>query len=242
MTEPTGANMPFLEHLEELRWRIIKALTAVVVFAIPCGIYWERIFKVIMIHPLRFADPKPRLIITSPVEGFMLSLKIAVTGGIILAVPILFYQIWKFIAPGLYKHEKVVILPTVLASSVSFLGGISFCYVLIPYVIRFLASFAGDNMDALFKTNEYLSFIIKLALAFGIVFELPVLSFVLTKIGLITPGFLVRIFKYAIIVIFILSAILTPPDILSQMFLSVPLLVLYGVSILVSFLVYRKQS
>lgn len=241
MSSPADG-MPFLEHLEELRWRIIKSMIAIVAAAIPCGIFWQRIFDVVMVYPLRFADPKPRLIVTSPVEAVMLSIKIAIAGGIIFAIPVVFYQIWRFVAPGLYKKEKVVILPTVIVSSISFLIGIGFCYMLLPYVVRFLARFAEGRMDAMFKMNEYLSFLIKLSLAFGIVFELPVISFVLTKIGILTPGFLISKFRYAIVIIFVLAAILTPPDILSQSLLAAPLLVLYGVSILVSFLVQEKNA
>ena len=243
MTESGDSQgLSFLDHLEELRWRLLKGIAAIALFAVPCGIFWERLFSLVMLHPLRFADPRPRLIITSPVEGFMLSVKIAIAGGVILAAPVLFYQLWRFVAPGLYKHEKAVIIPTVAASTLSFLAGIAFCYLLIPYVIRFLASFAGANIDALYRTNEYLSFIIRLTLAFGIVFELPVISYVLTRLGIITAASLVGIFKYALVAIFVLSALLTPPDILSQLMLALPLLALYGISILVSVLVQRKQG
>jgi len=235
-------NVSFFEHLEELRWRIIKSAIAIIVFAVPCGIYWEYIFEFVMIYPLRFADPKPRLIITSPIEGFMLSIKIAIVGGIIGAAPVIFYQLWRFIAPGLYKKEKVIILPTVFFSTLSFLGGISFCYFVLPYIVRFLAEFTGDKLDAMFKTNEYMAFLIKLMLAFGIVFELPIISFVLSKLGLITPQFLIKNSRYAIVIIFVLAAILTPPDILSQTLLAVPLMVLYLISIVVSYSVYRKQK
>jgi sec-independent protein translocase protein TatC len=232
--------MPFLDHLEELRWRIITSVVAVVICAIPCGIFWQEIFDFVMIHPLRGADPKPRLIVTAPAEAILLSFKIAVVGGLIAASPVIFYQLWRFVAPGLYKKEKVVILPTVFASVVCFLGGLSFSYLVVPYVITFLARFSAGRMDAMFRTTEYLSFLIRISLAFGLVFELPVVSFILTRLGLLTPRFLVEKLRYAVIIMFILAAILTPPDIISQVFLAVPLLVLYGISILVSYIVVRR--
>jgi sec-independent protein translocase protein TatC len=234
--------MPFLEHLEELRWRIIKSLVAIALCAIPCGIFWEKIFDVVMIYPLRHADPQPRLIVTSPPEAILLSLKIAIAGGLILSTPVLFYQIWRFVAPGLYKHERFLIMPLVVTSVVSFLLGVGFSYLVLPYVINFLAGFGAGRMDALFKTNEYLGFLLRIILAFGLVFELPVVSFVLTKLGIITPRFLISKFRWALVIIFIVAAVLTPPDIVSQMFLAAPLLVLYGISILVSFIVAGKRK
>ncbi len=234
--------LPFLEHLEELRWRLIKSIAAVVVLAVPCGIFWQRIFDLVMIYPLRFADPKPHLIVTSPVEAVMLSLKIAIAGGIILAAPVIFYQLWRFVAPGLYRHERMLILPSVFFSTLFFLGGVGFCYLMLPYLLRFLAAFAGGRMDAFYRTNEYLAFLLQLCLAFGIVFELPVISYVLTRLDVITPGFLVRNSKYALVVAFIVAAILTPPDVLSQLLMAAPLALLYGLSILVSFMVARKKT
>ncbi len=233
--------LPFLEHLEELRWRIIKGLAAVIVFAVPCGVFWERIFDWVMVYPLRFADPRPRLIVTSPVEAVMLSIKIAVAGGAIAAAPVIFYQLWKFVAPGLHKHEKALVLPAAFFSTVFFLGGIAFCYTVLPHVLQFLATYGGGRMDAMYRMQEYLSFLIKLCLAFGLVFELPVVSFVLTSLGVITPRFLVVNMRYAIVAVFVLAAILTPPDVLSQTLLALPLLALYAVSILVSVVVARRK-
>lgn len=240
MTVPKE-EMSFLDHLEELRWRIVKSLAAIVALAIPCGIYWKNIFDVIMIFPLRLAEPAPRLIYTSPAEAVILSIKIAIAGGVIFAAPIVFYQIWRFVAPGLYKNEKVIVLPVVIASTLFFLMGVSFSYVSVPFVISFLTRFGAGKMDAFYRAQEYLGFLIKLALAFGVVFELPVVSYVLTKIGILTPKFLIEKIRYAIVIIFIVAAILTPPDVISQLFLAVPLLVLYGISILVSFVVMEKK-
>lgn len=234
--------LSFLDHLEELRWRIFKSIIAIVAFALPCGFFWKNIFDVVMLYPLRLADPAPRLIITSPAEAVVLTIKIAVTGGIIFASPVIFYQFWRFISPGLYKNERVLIIPVVVASTLFFLFGISFSYLSVPYVISFLTRFASDKLEAMYRTQEYLGFLIKLGLAFGVVFELPVLSFVLTKAGILTPKFLIRNIRYAIVIVFVLAAVLTPPDIVSQMFLAVPLIVLYCISIIVSFCVVEKKS
>lgn len=234
--------MSFLDHLEELRWRVLKSLIAVTVFAVPCGIFWQKIFDLVMIYPLRYADPKPKLIFTAPAEAVVLSIKIAVFGGILLAAPVLFYQLWRFIAPGLYKRERKIILPAVFFSTLSFLVGVAFSYLMIPHVVQFLSQFAAGRMDPLFRTNEYLGFLIKLSLSFGIVFELPIISFVFTKLGIVTPRLLWQKLRYAVVVMFILAALLTPPDIVSQLFLALPLLLLYGVSILVSFLALERKK
>lgn len=234
--------MSFLDHLEELRWRVIKALIAVVVFAIPCGIYWQQIIDLIMIYPLNGITPRPQLVYTNPTETVVLSMKIAIFGGLITASPVLFYQLWKFVAPGLYLNEKRIILPSVIVSTFCFLSGISFCYMTLPLVLKFLNGFSADTLQAMYKIDEYFSFLLKLSLAFGVVFELPVISFLLARAGIITGAFLVKNIKYAIVVIFILAAVLTPPDILSQTVLAVPLLILYGISIIVAYVSQKKKG
>ncbi len=236
------SEMPFLEHLEELRWRIIKAAIAIVVFAIPAGIYWKQIFDFIMLYPLRLADPKPKLIYTNPSESFVISIKIAIAGGLIMAAPVVFFQLWKFVSPALYGNEKKVILPTVFASTFFFISGIVFSYLTFPYVMRFFTMFAGDRIDPMFKIGDYFGFLLKLSLAFGVVFELPVISFVLARLGLINASFLLKNIRYAVVVIFVIAAILTPPDVLSQVVMAVPLLVLYGLSILVVAFTSRRKA
>jgi len=233
--------MSFLDHLEELRWRIIKAVIAVVIAAIPCGIYWKKIFEIVMIYPLRLSNPQPKLIYTSPSETVIMSIKIACAGGLILAAPVVFYQIWKFVSPALYGNEKKVVLPTALISTLFFIGGIVFSYLMFPFVMRFLTMFAPEKLAPMFKASDYFGFLLKVSLAFGFVFELPVISFVLSYIGLINASFLLKNSRYAIVLIFILSAILTPPDVISQTMMALPMLLLYAVSILVSFLASRRN-
>ena len=234
--------MSFLDHLEELRWRLIKMALAVVLCSIPCGIFWKRLFDIVMIYPLRFADPKPHLIFTSPVESVVVSFKIALGGGVILAAPVVFYQIWRFFAPGLYAKEKKIVLPTVFISSIAFIAGILFCYSTLPLVFRFLTSYAAYRLDPYFKVNDYFGFLLKLSLAFGAVFELPVVSFVLARLGILTPAFLIKHSRIAIVIIFVVAAVLSPPDVFSMTVLAVPLLLLYGLSILVARLAGRKKT
>lgn len=234
--------MQFFDHLEELRWRVIKSAIAIIIFAIPAGIFWKEIIDLVMIYPLRYTNPRPKLIFTTPAESVILSFQIAIFFGFIAAAPVVFYQIWRFISPGLYKNEKRLVLPTVIASTFFFLLGIFFCYFTFPVVMNFLVSFAGNRLDPMFKANEYFSFLLKLSLSFGIVFELPVVSFVLARLGILTAGFLIKNMRYAIIIIFILAAILTPPDIFSQGLLAAPLLALYGISILVAAVASKKKK
>jgi sec-independent protein translocase protein TatC len=238
---PEAGEMSFLDHLEELRWRIVKMAIALVVGAIPCGFFWKRIFDVIMVYPLRFANPMPKLIVTTPMEAVMLSFKIAFGGGFVLAAPVIFYQAWKFVAPGLFPKEKRIVLPTVVASSVSFLCGIAFCYAVLPYLFRTLTSYAGTRLDPLFKIDDYFGFILQLTIAFGLVFELPVASFVCTRLGIITPKFLIKHIRIAIVLIFVVAGVLTPPDVFSQIVMALPLMVLYALSIGSSYLALRKR-
>ncbi len=241
MTE-NREEMSFLEHLEELRWRLIKSAIAIAVCAIPAAIYWQKILDFVMIYPLRNTSPQPKLIYTSPSESVILSFKIAFAGGLIAASPVVFFQLWRFISPGLYKNEKKVILPAVFASTLFFIGGIVFSYMTFPLVLGFLTRYAGDRLDPMFRIGEYFSFLMKISLSFGIVFEMPVVSFVLAKMGLLTPGFLIKNIRYAVVIIFILAAVLTPPDVISQLVLAGPLLLLFGVSILVAAVASRKKG
>ena len=233
--------MNFLDHLEELRGRLIRSIIAVIICAIPCAVYWNKIFTILMVYPLRYANPKPHLIFTAPAEAIILSMKIALVGGMVVAVPFIFYQVWAFISPGLYGKEKKVVLPIVISSSLSFFLGIGFAYIIIPLMIKVLASFGGGVLEPYFKASEYISFLIKISLAFGLIFELPVVCYVLTKMGILSPKILLSKIRHAVVLIFVIAAILTPPDVLSMFFLAAPLLVIYGISILVSYLAQERS-
>jgi sec-independent protein translocase protein TatC len=234
--------MPIVAHFEELRRTLIRCLCVVVLCAIPCWVFWERIFDFFAVVPLNLSDPTPRLIYTSPTETIMLSFKIALTGGVIFALPFVFWQIWRFAAPGLYKKERILIMLSAFASTLCFLSGFAICYFLLPFMLRFLTGFAAGPIEPLFRIDEYFDFLIKTSLAFGIAFELPVVAFMLSRMGLIDHHFLIRYFRHSIIGIFIVAAILTPPDVLSQVLLALPLLALYALSILIAFLARRRSE
>ena len=234
--------MPLIAHIEELRRRLIVSGCAVILCAIPCGAFWKRIFEMFAVFPLRLSEPAPVIIYTAPAETVMLSFKIAFAGGTLFALPFIFYQIWSFVAPGLYKKERAVILPVVFASTLCFFAGFGFCYFLLPLLLKFLTGFAAGQIEPFFRIDEYFNFVIKMGFAFGFAFELPVISFALAKMGIIDHRFMIRYFRYAIVGIFILAAILTPPDVLSQILLALPLLALYALGILLAFLAGRGKA
>jgi sec-independent protein translocase protein TatC len=236
-----NGEMPLTAHIRELRNVLIRCGCAVIACAIPCAIYWKHIFDIIVSHSLRLCQPKVHIIYTAPAETIMISLKIASVCGLMLASPVIFQQAWSFISPALYKREKILALPTAIASTFCFLTGITFSFYLLPLALKFLTEFATGALDPFFKVDEYFSFLIKISLSFGFAFQLPVVAFVFSKMGWIDHRFLLRNFRYAIVLIFIVAAILTPPDVLSQIMLALPLLVLYALSILISFFAGRKE-
>jgi sec-independent protein translocase protein TatC len=183
------------------------------------------------------------LIFLKPTEGFLVYIKISVFVGIILSLPVIFYQLWKFIAPGLYKKERRYVPMIVFFSTFFFLTGAFFCYFLIiPFGLNFLLGFTTDQLEPTIQISEYLKFVTLLIMVFGIIFELPLLSYFLTKMELITPEFLRAKRRYGIVAIFIVAAILTPPDVITQLFLAGPLIILYEVSIWVSKLVVMRKA
>jgi len=234
-SDPSDKNekvMPFLDHLEELRQRLLKCILAVFSLSIISYIFSKQIMAIL----LRPFPRNEKLIFLSPQEGFMIYITISLFAGLILSLPVIFYQLWKFVRPGLYEKERKYTIRIVFFSMLFFMLGALFCYfVVIPYGLNFLLSFAGDQLTPTIQIKEYLKFITLLILVFGIVFELPLLSFFLTKLGLITPQFLRTKRRYGIVAIFIAAAVLTPTtDIISQLLLAVPLMVLYEISIWVS--------
>ena len=231
-----GSEMSLIAHIAELRRTLIRCICAVIICAIPCGVYWRRIFDLIAVYPLKLSEPRPQIIYTAPAETVMLSFKIALTCGIVIASPFIFQQIWSFVSPGLYKKEKRVIFPAAIASTFCFLSGIAFCYLMLHMLLQFLTGFASEQIDPFFKIDEYLGFLITMSLTFGLAFELPVVAFVLSKMGVIDHRFMTKYSRHAIVLIFILAAVVTPPDVLSQILLALPLVGLYAVSILISYL------
>lgn len=229
--------MSFLDHLEELRWRIFKSLISVVIFAI--ATYY---FSDWMVDKVTAPLHDVGVYFKAPAEAFLVRVKISIFAGAVISVPILFYHIWMFVGPGLFKSEIKVVVPIVFSATVFFLIGGSFCFFyVIPLAINFLLGYATENMQPMIMISDYISFAGMMVLAFGIVFELPVASFILGRMGVINHRLMGRGRRYALITILILGAVLTPPDIISQMLLAVPLYLLYEISIVVVWLTARRE-
>jgi sec-independent protein translocase protein TatC len=234
---------PFLSHLEELRKRLITCAIAVGVGFVISYIFAERLFQILVTPLTRIMPEGDRLIFTNLPEMFLTYLKTAFICGILLTAPVIFYQLWLFIAPGLYQKEKKFAVPFVVFSTILFVGGSLFGYfVVFPFGFKFFLGFANEYIQALPSVKQYFSFAIKLLFAFGIVFELPVVAFFLSKMGIVTPEFLKKKRKYALLLTFVLAAILTPPDVITQLMMAGPLILLYEIGILVARMARRKKD
>ncbi|MCB0344359.1 MAG: twin-arginine translocase subunit TatC [Bdellovibrionales bacterium] len=239
----SDSDMPLTGHLEELRTRLVRASIAVFVLSIASYMFSEALFA-FLTEPLRANFEKPMLIGTGVAEGFIVKLKVALAGGFVFAAPYCFYELWKFVAPGLYENERSLALPFVAASSFFFFVGISFCfYVVLPFAFQFFEEqFMSIEVTPTIRIGEYLSFVTKLLMVFGAVFELPVLTFFLARIGLISSAFLIEKARISVVLIFVVAAILTPPDVATQVLLAVPLIVLYGLCILIAKTVEKPRE
>jgi sec-independent protein translocase protein TatC len=224
--------IPFTDHLEELRDRIIKSFIAVAVGFAVCYGFKEKLFEIITRPLMSVMDKGDQLIFTGLPEAFFTYLKVAFLAGLILAGPVIIYQFWMFVAPGLYKKERRIMIPIVVLSTFFFIGGALFGYFIVfPWGFQFFLSFASDSIKALPSMKEYLSFATKLLLAFGLVFELPIVITFLARLGLITVPFLRENRKYAVLLFFVGSAMITPPDVVTQIMMAFPLMLLYEISI-----------
>jgi len=229
-------DMGFLDHLEELRGRIIKSLFSIIVFSIVAYVFSERLLEFI-------TGPIPEVYFMAPTEAFSTRIKISLIAGIIISVPVIFYHVWRFIAPGLFQKEIKMLVPFVLASTIFFLIGAVFCFFLVlPLSIKFLLGFGTEKLKPMIQIKDYVSFVSYLILAFGAVFELPVISYFLGKIGMITANTLRKGRRYAITAILVLAAVITPPDVFSQLMLAGPLYFLYEVSIVVVKITGKKKD
>ncbi len=223
-------------HIQDLRKRLIISVGTLIVLFIGCFSFWHEIFEYIK-RPLELAfqgNVQGMLIQTAPAEGIIVAMKVSFFVALGISIPVIFWQIWEFVAPGLYKHEKKMVLPFVFFGSLMFAIGVAFAYfIAFPYALKYILLFGNEEFAANITAANYITFFTRFVLGFGIAFELPVLAFFLGKIGLITDATLSRNFKYAVVLIFIVAAIVTPPDVLSQIFMALPLLFLYGLSILI---------
>jgi len=235
--------MSFLEHLDELRVRLTVSAIAIVVGFLIAFAFSSYVFDFIM-KPLQEAlPPGGKLIYTEPAEAFLLYLKISALAGIVIAAPVVIWQLWLFIAPGLYQHEKRYAIPFVMISSVFFVAGAAFSHFLVfPFAWRFFASFNTDYVEFMPRIAPAFSLYSKLMLAMGAVFQMPTLVFFLARMGVVSARQLLRYTKYAILVIFIVAAIITPgPDVVSQCLVAAPMLMLYGFSILIAWIFGRRR-
>lgn len=281
--EEQAAEMPFLDHLEELRWRILKSLAALLVGAILCFAFSEKLLEV-LIYPYKNAvisadtpggtsplgalqklvkgwinrmsstlepvtgpppplPPSRRLQALKPTTYLMVNMHIALLGGLVLVLPVVFYQFWRFVAPGLLAHERRLILPIVALSVLCFALGALFAYwVVLPLGLLFFLSLEPPDMTSQWAVDEYISFALWLLLGFGVVFEMPVLALFLARAGLVTAALLRRVRRYAIVAIFIVAAVFTPPDPVSQTLMAIPLLGLYELSIWVCKIGGRQRA
>jgi len=224
---------PFTQHLEELRKRLITCFIAVGIGFVACYAFKEKLFYILMAPLQKAMKSGDHLIYTHLPEAFFTFIKTAFISGIILASPVILYQFWMFIAPGLYDREKKMLVPILFLSTLFFTGGALFGYfVVFPWGFKFFLSFATDTIRPMPSMKEYLGFSAKLLLGFGIVFELPLVITFLAKLGIVSVDFLKKNRKYALLIIFIAAAILTPPDVVTQVMMALPLLFLYEISII----------
>ena len=242
--EDDNGRMSFLEHLDELRRRIIVSAAAVFVGFLVAFAFINRIFGFIM-RPLQQVLPEGgKLMYTEPAEAFLLYMKVAALVGLLMAAPVVLWQLWLFIAPGLYANEKRFAIPFVVFSTFFFLAGAVFShYMVFPWAWRFFAGFSTDYMEFRPKIGPVFSLYVRMMLAMGLVFEMPTLVLFLARIGLVTPRFLIRNTKYAVLVIFVVAAVLTPgPDIVSQLLMAGPMILLYAISIVIAWIFQKKRE
>ncbi len=234
--------MSFLDHIEELRWRIIYSLIGILVFTIIAWIFIDPIIEVVLLKPAR--DANASLQNLRPFGQLFLYVQVAIIVGIVVSLPNIFYQLWKFIAPALKKREQKYIIWIVFFSTFCFLAGIAFAYfVMLPLTMKFAAQFGTAEIANEFAIDEYMSIIISVMLAAGLVFELPMISFFLSKLGILTPKFMRKYRRHAIVIILVLAAFLTPgADPVSQVILAVPLVLLYEISIFISKISSKKSA
>ena len=234
--------MHFLDHLEELRWRLLKSLISILIGSVVTFYFIDLIIEFLIKPTQSLTNPMDLQVLK--VQGmFMIKWGIALIGGFVLAIPVLTYQLWKFIAPGLYLNERKYVGPLIFFTYLSFLIGLVFSYtVIIPFSLEFFTSIGVDQIENNFSINYYFNFVTWLMIGSGLIFELPVLVFILSVIGLLTPAFMSHYRRHSIVIILILSAFITPPDPVSLVLMFIPLWLLYEISIGVSWLANRKRS
>jgi sec-independent protein translocase protein TatC len=226
--------MPLTAHLAELRSRLIWCMLALAGGFIVCYALSDKIVAALQSPPVLVGQPiKVPLQIIAPAEAFVTYIKVGLIVGLFLVLPLILYQLWKFVAPGLLEHEKKYTVPFIVGSAGLFYSGGVIFYLVLPFIIRFLLSFAKGDIKAQLSVGYYVTFCVRLMIAFGLVFQLPMVVVFLTQLGLVSSRLLVQYFRHAVVLIFVVAAVLTPTtDPLSLLFMVLPMLLLYGLSIL----------
>lgn len=234
---------PFIEHLEELRQRLIVCFVAVAIGFVLCYAVKEWLFHILSAPLLAVMEPGEKLIYTGLPEAFFTYMKLAFLCGVLVASPVILYQFWMFVAPGLYTTEKRMLAPVIILSTLFFIGGGLFGYFFVfPIGFQFFLGFSTDTIRPLLSMREYLSFASLFLIAFGVIFELPLILIFLVKLGVLSIEFLEKQRKFAILAIFLMAAVLTPPDVVSQLMMAIPMIILYEISIIGAKIFARKPA
>ena len=235
--------IPFTGHMEELRKRLIVCFIAVGVGFLASYGFKEQLFEILVRPLVLVMDEGDKLIFTGLPEAFFTYLKVSFLTGLMLAAPIILYEFWMFVAPGLYDKERRLLVPILFLSSFFFIGGALFGYFFVfPYGFQFFLGFASEHIRPLPSMREYLGFSSKLLLAFGLAFELPLVITFLAKLGIVSVPFLKKNRKYAVLIFFVFAAIITPPDVVTQIMMAVPMMILYEISILGARMFGKKKE
>ncbi len=232
--ELAGTEQPFVQHLIELRDRLVKATIAVLVAGAALAIYPgpAELYDLLAAPLVAQLPAGATLIATSVISPFLVPLKILLMTAFLLALPVVLYQVWAFVAPGLYSHEKKLVLPLVVSSTLLFMVGVAFCYFFVfGQVFKFIQSFAPKSITAAPDIEAYLGFVISMFIAFGLAFEVPIVVIVLARMGIVSIEKLKGFRSYFIVLAFIVAAVVTPPDVVSQLALAIPMIILYEVGI-----------
>ncbi|MFO7717035.1 MAG: twin-arginine translocase subunit TatC [Thermodesulfobacteriota bacterium] len=239
---PDEGRMGLIEHLNDMRRSIVRSVVAAFVGMLACYAFKEQLFDYLMLPLYQALPEESTLIYTAPHEAFFTYIKVAFVAGLFLASPYIFYQVWSFVAPGLYKHERKWLIPIAVFCALFFCCGAIFGYaVVFPWGYKFFMGFAEDLIRPMLTMRESFAFAMRLLIAFGVVFELPLVIFFLARLGLVSAAGLRQKRKYALLIAFIVSALLTPPDLVTQTFMAGPLALLYELSIWVAVVFGKKR-
>jgi sec-independent protein translocase protein TatC len=232
--ELNGSEQPFVSHLIELRDRLIKVVVAIGLVFVALAIYPSpgTLYDWLAMPLVQHLPKGATLIATNPISPFMVPIKVTMLAAFMLALPVVLYQIWAFVAPGMYAHEKRLVLPLIVSSTVLFFAGVAFCYYFVfGQVFTFIQSFAPKSITAAPDIEAYLSFVLNMFLAFGAAFEVPVVLVILARLGIVSVEKLKEFRSYFIVIAFVIAAVITPPDVVSQLSLAIPMCILYEVGI-----------